>query len=51
MSRDQAAKLMAIDRTIQAQHAESMRSLDPLTNPNAPAIVRLLNISSIPGSP
>jgi hypothetical protein len=51
MSRDQAAKMMAIDRTIRGQHAESMRALDPLTNPNAPAIIQWLNTSSIPGSP
>jgi hypothetical protein len=51
MSRDQAAKVTALDRTIKMQHAASMRSLDPLSNPDAPAFVQFLNSSSIPGSP
>jgi hypothetical protein len=51
MSRDQAAKVTALDRTIKMQHAASMRSLDPLSNPDAPAFVQFLNSSTIPGSP
>ena len=50
---DQKAKMEALDRQARLHHVESMRSLDPLINPNPSAsrIVRFLNASSIPGSP
>jgi hypothetical protein len=53
MSPQQKAKMAALERQARLHHLESMRSLDPLTNPdsNASAIVRMLNASSIPGSP
>ncbi len=51
MTRDQVAKVTELDRDARAQYAESIRTLNPLTNPDAPLIVQLLNQSSIPGNP
>jgi hypothetical protein len=50
-SLQRAGRRPALARTIKTQHAASMRSLDPLSNPDAPAFVQFLNSSSIPGSP
>jgi len=43
MTPEQAAKLMAIDREIKAEHAASIRRLDPRSDPNTPPIIRLLD--------
>jgi len=51
MTRDQVAKVTELDREARAQYAESIRTLNPLTNPDAPLIVQVLNQSSIPGNP
>lgn len=51
MTRDQVAKVAELDREARAQYAESIRTLNPLTNPDAPLIVQVLNQSSIPGNP
>jgi hypothetical protein len=51
MSREQIAKTNLLDAKARAQYAESLRILSPLTNPDAPALVRFLNQSSISGNP
>ncbi len=43
MSKDQAAKVMALDAQARAQHVQEMRSLDPQSDPNVPALVKLLD--------
>jgi hypothetical protein len=43
MTSQQAAKMMAIDRESKAEHAESIKRLDPRSDPNMPPIVRLLD--------
>jgi hypothetical protein len=51
MTVEQAAKLAQLDLAARAQYADSIRALNPLTNPDAPLLVRVLNQSSIPGIP
>jgi hypothetical protein len=51
MSPAQVAKTNQLDLKARAQYAESIRTLNPLTNPDAPALVQMLNVSSIPGNP
>ena len=51
MTRDQVAKVAELDRDARAQYAESIRTLNPLANPDAPLIVQVLGLSSIPGNP
>ncbi len=51
MPRDQVAKVTELDREARAQYAESIRTLNPLTNPEAPLFVQVLDLSSIPGNP
>jgi hypothetical protein len=43
MTPQQVAKTMAIDREIRAEHAASLKTLDPRSDPNMPPIVRLLD--------
>ncbi len=43
MTSEQAAKVKAIDREIRAEHAASLKTLDPRSDPNMPPIVRLLD--------
>lgn len=51
MSSDQTAKVAQLDRQARAQYDESKRILDPPINPDAPAVIRFLNQSSVPGTP
>ena len=51
MTKDQTAKVAALDQDARTQYAESLRTLNPLANPDAPTLVKVLNLSSIPGSP
>jgi hypothetical protein len=51
MSPLQVATTNRLDRDARAQYADSIRTLNPLTNPDAPALIRFLNQSSIPGNP
>ena len=46
MTPEQAAKTMAIDQEIQAEHAASLKTLDPRSDPKMPPIIRFLNSSS-----
>ena len=43
MTPEQVAKTNAIDQEIRAEHAASLRTLDPRSDPNMPPIVRLLD--------
>jgi hypothetical protein len=43
MTPAQAAKMMALDREIRAEHAASLNTLDPHNDRNTPPIVRLLD--------
>jgi hypothetical protein len=43
MTPDQVAKTEAIDREICAEHAASLKILDPRSDPNMPPIIRLLD--------
>ena len=43
MTPEQAAKMMALDREIRAEHAASLNRIDPLNDPNTPPIVRFLD--------
>jgi hypothetical protein len=43
MTPEQAGKVMAIDKEIRAEHAASMKYLDPRTDPNVPAVVKALD--------
>ena len=42
MTPDQVAKTAAIDREIRKEHAESLKVIDPRSDPNMPPIVRFL---------
>jgi hypothetical protein len=50
MSKAQAAKMMKIDAQARALHTQEMRNLDPNSDPNRPAIVKLLE-SPVYGPP
>jgi hypothetical protein len=43
MTKEQTAKLMALDAQARAQHLQEMRNLDPQSDPNVPAFVKLLD--------
>jgi hypothetical protein len=43
MTPEQAAKTTAIDTKIKAEHLASLRTIDPLSDPNVPGVVRLLD--------
>ncbi len=43
MSKEQAAKMMALDREARAEHLASLRKLDPRSDPNVPAVVKFLD--------
>jgi hypothetical protein len=43
MTRNEAAKLAAVDKQSKGQHVQSMRTLDPMTDPNVPGIVKVLD--------
>jgi hypothetical protein len=43
MSPKQVAKVMAIDQQIRAEHAASLKKIDPRSDPNMPPIVRFLD--------
>jgi hypothetical protein len=43
MTPAQVAKTREIDREIRAEHAASLKTLDPRSDPNMPPIVRLLD--------
>ena len=43
MTPKQAAKVMDLDAQARAQHVQEMRTLDPRSDPNVPALVKLLD--------
>jgi uncharacterized OB-fold protein len=43
MTKEQAAKVMALDAQARAQHLQEIRKLDPQCDPNVPALVKLLD--------
>jgi hypothetical protein len=43
MTREQAAKTKALDQEIRAEHAASLRTLDPRSDPNMPPVIRFLD--------
>ena len=43
MTKEQVAKMEAIDRECRADHAESIKTLDPRSDPNMPPIIRFLD--------
>lgn len=43
MTPQQVDKVMAIDKEIRAEHAASMKNLDPPTDPNASTVVKVLS--------
>jgi len=43
MTREQAAKMMALDRAARAEHLAELRKLDPRIDPNVPAVVKFLD--------
>ncbi len=49
MTKDQAAKMTALDREMQAEHKEAMYRIDPLSDPSTPAWVRILDTPYGPG--
>jgi hypothetical protein len=46
MTPEQVAKTMAIDREIRAEHAASLKTLDPRSDPKMPPIIRWLDSST-----
>ena len=46
MTPEQAAKTMAIDREIRAEHSASLKKLDPRSDPKMPPIIRFLGAST-----
>jgi hypothetical protein len=46
MTPEQAAKTMAIDREIHAEHVASLKTLDPRSDPKIPRIIRFLGAST-----
>jgi hypothetical protein len=46
MTPEQVAKTEAIDRESRAEHAASLKTLDPRSDPNMPPIIRWLDASS-----
>jgi hypothetical protein len=46
MTPEQVAKTKAIDQEIRAEHAASLKTLDPRNDPKMPPIIRFLNSSS-----
>ncbi len=42
MTPEQSAKMMELDAQARALHIQEMRALDPLNDPNVPAVVRFL---------
>jgi hypothetical protein len=43
MTPEQVAKVMKLDAECRAHHVEEMRTIDPLSNPNVPALARWLD--------
>jgi len=46
MTPEQVAKTEAIDREIRAEHAASLKTLDPRSDPNMPRVIRWLDAST-----
>jgi hypothetical protein len=42
MTTEQAAKVMQLDAQARAHHVQEMRKIDPLSDPNVPAVVKFL---------
>jgi hypothetical protein len=43
MTPEEAAKMMALDQEMRAEHAASLKVIDPRSDPNMPPLVRLLD--------
>ncbi len=43
MTKDQSAKVMALDAQARVQHLQEIRKIDPRSDPNMPPIVRWLD--------
>jgi hypothetical protein len=43
MTKEQAAKMEALDQQIRADHVASIRTIDPRSDPNMPPIIRFLD--------
>ncbi len=43
MTKEQAAKVMALDAQARVQHLQEIRKLDPQCDPNVPTLVKLLD--------
>jgi len=46
MTKEQVAKVAQLDADARAQHLQEMRNLDPRSDPNVPAVVKLLDANA-----